>query len=122
MSCGTYTVTHDLNTTMGYGPFDLSDASQAQLKFKYWFNTDVSDPRDIWFCADFSTDGTTWIEESCIYGNSGGWRDATFDMAKYGVVGVDQVWIQIVAYYAHYTDLTLTDGGIFIDNIVVRKR
>jgi len=122
LSCGTYTVTHDLNTTMGYGPFDLSDASQAQLKFKYWFNTDVSDPRDIWFCADFSTDGTTWIEESCIYGNSGGWRDATFDMAKYGVVGVDQVWIQIVAYYPHYTDLTLTDGGIFIDNIVVRKR
>lgn len=123
LSCGTHTVTDSINTHMTYGPFSLSDASQAQLKFKYWFNTDIGDPRDLWFCADFSTDGTMWLEESCIYGNSGGWVDATFDLAKYGVVGADQVWIRILVYCPSiYTPLTLTDGGVFIDDVVVHKR
>ena len=122
LPCGTYIVTDTLNTTIKYGPFSLSDAAQAQLKFKHWFNTDVSDPANLWFCADFSTTGTFLTEESCIYGNSGGWRDATFDMSKYGVVGADQVWVQIVVYYPYSPDLTLTDGGIYIDNIVVSKR
>jgi uncharacterized repeat protein (TIGR01451 family) len=120
---GTHTVMDELNTTMTYGPFSLSDASEAQLKFNYWFDTDVADSRDLWFCADFSTDGTTWNGESCIYGNSGGWREATFDMARYGVVGADQVWVRIVAYCPSYaTPLTLRDGGIFVDNVLLRKR
>ncbi len=123
LPCGAHTVMGELNTTMTYGPFSLSDASEAQLKFKYWFDTDVADPTNLWFCADFSTDGTRWNEESCIYGNSGGWRPATFDMAKYGVVGADQVWVRIVAYYpSGGAPLTLRDGGIFVDNVLLRKR
>jgi uncharacterized repeat protein (TIGR01451 family) len=122
LACGEHKVTDTLNTTMAYGPFSLTNAGEAQLNFKYWFNTDVSDPGNLWFCANFSTNGTIFLEESCIYGNSGGWRDATFDLAKYGLLEKDQVWVQIVAYYPYTPDLTLMDGGIFIDDVVVRKR
>jgi hypothetical protein len=123
LACGEHKVTDTLISTMTYGPFSLTNAGEAQLNFKYWFNTDVSFPGDLGFCADFSTNGTAFLEESCIYGNSGGWRDATFDLAKYGLLEKDQVWVQIGAYYFDTpSDLTLIDGGIFIDDVVVRKR
>jgi len=123
LPCGTYTATTDITSEMTYGPFSLSDASQAELRFKYWNNTNVTDEyfSNIWFCAALSTNGVHWLEESCIYGNSGGWLDATFDLTKYDVVGADQVWVRL-AFANRYPSLTLTEGGAYIDNVVVRKR
>jgi len=71
---------------MIYGPFDLSNATQAELLFYRW-NKTISPDRLLW---GQSTDGSHFTGWQ-VTGDSGGWQYQSFDLA--GVVGQSQVWI-----------------------------
>ncbi len=104
---------------MIYGPFDLSDASDAELLFWYWT-----------FCESNYWDYLFWgasIDGSSFYGNrvsgdSGGWSEVNFDLTNVyslgNLTGQPEVWIA----FAFISDQSITyPEGAYVDDIVLRK-
>jgi hypothetical protein len=103
---------------MYFGPFSLSDATAADLKFKLWANTQKS--------ADFfmtlaSVDDNDYFG---YYGSgiSNGWIDQSFDLTNWpqlgNLVGQPQVWIA----FAFETDASVVSPeGAYVDDVVLRK-
>jgi hypothetical protein len=94
-----------------FGPFNLTNAAQAEVTFDYLLNTEKSHD---WFGWYASEDGKsfTGIRES---GNSNGWTNRTFDLQNW--VGKPQVWF---AFFFE-SDAQITDTGVFLDNVTIRK-
>ena len=93
------------------GPFNLVNATRAEVTFDYWLDTEKGAD---WFGWYASEDDVTYsgIRES---GNSNGWNSQTFDLSNW--VGKDKVWVALV----FESDDQVTDKGVFVDNVVVRK-
>jgi hypothetical protein len=79
---------------MVYGPFDLSDASEAILQFFY---SHISPEDHDWFCWQASVDGTAF-HGPCVSGDHNNWNYQEFDLTNVptlgNITGQNSVWIQ----------------------------
>jgi hypothetical protein len=108
----------DMKAWMIWGPFDLSDAADAELLFYYWLDTEEG--------YDFlgimaSTNGTNFYGVNTS-GNSGGWAgQEEFDLTDVytlgDLTGEPHVWIAFI----FTSDVSNASTGAFLDDIVVRK-
>jgi len=94
------------------GPFDFSNATNAEATFDYLLQTEQDHD---WFAWYASEDGQSFsgLRES---GDSHGWAFRTFDLSYYA--GKSDVWL---AFVFTSDDNGITDKGVFLDNLVVRK-
>ena len=102
---------------MIYGPFDLSDATDAEVLFYYW---NISQPGYDYFSWYASPNGTNWYGYG-TGGDSGGWKYVNFDLTDVysigNLCGDDSVWIAFV----FDSDYMYTYKGAFVDDIILRK-
>ena len=109
---------NNLDAWMIYGPFDLSDASDAELIFQLWLKSEFEYDYIYWFA---SADGTSFYGDG-LSGNSNGWVEKKFDLKSVytlgNLCGKSQVWIANV----FQSDISITDEGAFIDDITLRKK
>ncbi len=99
---------------MVFGPFDLSNARQAELLFHYW-NRSGPDQRGLgWFV---SVDGSQFYGTRAG-GDSQGWRFVNFDLANVptlgNVTGASEVWIAFVS------EENSGNGNSFVDDVELR--
>jgi C1A family cysteine protease len=107
----------NMKSWMAYGPFDLSDATDAELNFYYWLDTESNYDYVSWMA---SVDGS-YFYGGGRSGNSGGWVSMTFDLTGVptlgNLCGQAQVWIA----FAFVSNESNTGDGAFIDDVVLRK-
>ncbi|MBC7263475.1 MAG: S8 family serine peptidase [Chloroflexi bacterium] len=105
---------------MVYGPFDLSDATNAQLLFYHWTKTEYN-----WdyLVVMASLDGTNFYGDAFHgdwVGECGGWCAETFDLTDVymlgNLCGQPRVWVA----FNFESDYSVTYPGAFVDNIVLR--
>ena len=103
---------------MIYGPFDLSDAAEAELIFNYWLETEEYFDYFKWLA---STNGTNFSGHQTDESTSG-WVEERFDLKSVptfgNLCGESQVWIG----FKFDSDPTLTYKGAFVDDIILRKK
>ena len=106
---------------MIYGPFNLADATEADLRFKAWINTGSAASLYRDFCRMASTDGVSFSGD-CYRGNSEGWIDQTLDLSNVSGLGslIGQPEVYIGLYFQNLTTAGYTEG-VFVDDIVIRK-
>ena len=97
---------------MKYGPFSLVGATEADLSFEVWTNTESN--RD-YVCRWASTNGTDYLG-LCTSGNTGGFVPITLDLSSY--LGWANVWVAIS--FDSNGSVNYAEGG-YVDNIVLRK-
>jgi len=102
---------NDMESWLIFGPFNLVDATQAELTFDYLLETEKGADWFGWYASD---DNLTFsgIRES---GDSNGWNTQTFDLSAW--LGQPEVWVAFV----FESDSQNSDRGVFVDNVVVRK-
>ncbi|HDQ43989.1 MAG TPA: T9SS type A sorting domain-containing protein, partial [bacterium] len=107
----------DMRTWMAFGPFDLSDATSADLQFHLWNNTETDPDYFFWGAS---------IDESSYYGystsgNSDGWQSVNFDLTEVyelgNLAGRSRVWIA----FLFVSDGSVQHEGTYVDDIVLRK-
>jgi hypothetical protein len=108
---------NNMNSWMIYGPFDLSDANDAELNFKYW---NISESSYDYFGYYASLNGTNFYGMSTS-GNSGGWQSGSLDLTNLytlgNITGQPQVWIA----FRFGSDISGNFEGAYIDDIVLQK-
>ncbi len=72
-----------MNAWMIYGPFDLSDATDATLDFFYWNNSESGFDYFQWLT---SINGTNFSGQQ-VSGNSGGWQSKSIDLSNAPTLG-----------------------------------
>ena len=116
VSCGQY-YPNNMKSWMIYGPFDLSNATDAELLFSYWNNSESDYD---YFKVFASVDNSNFYGWR-VSGNSNGWVSASFDLTDVYVLGnllgQSQVWIA----FNFISDGSTTAEGAFVDDIVLRK-
>lgn len=102
---------------MFVGPFDLRDARNAMLTFRYWNESESGYDYLRWLA---SSDGTSYYGYE-VSGNSQGWQTVQFDLSNVPTLGdlrgSGQVWIG----FRFFSDLTNQFRGAFIDDVVLQK-
>jgi hypothetical protein len=111
LSCGA-SYRNNMDSWVAYGPFSLADASDAELTFKLWLNSESGYD---WLYVMASTDGTSF-DGYRVSGSSGGWTDLDLDLSSYA--GQPNVWIALVFLS---DDTVILPEGAHVDNIEVRK-
>jgi len=95
------------------GPFDLSGASQGELAFDLWLETE---PSFDFFYAAASLDGSNFNALG-IDQDTNGWQRLTFDLANWGslgdLTGESAVWIA----FLYESDFSVTFEGAYVDNV-----
>lgn len=106
------------DSMMTYGPFDLTDATAADLSFKLWMNAEST--FDI-VCRAASINGVDYYG-TCTSGNTSGWVDRVLDLSAVYMLGdlrgQPDVWIMLEFYSDSLNVLT---EGAYVDNITLRK-
>ena len=108
---------NNLKTAMRYGPFDLSDAQQAELDFYYVLNAHedpYSEENSDLFRWGASVDGTDFSGYQDT-GDTYGWVQETFDLTDW--IGESEVWIA----FTFESNASVTDEGVFVDDVLLRK-
>lgn len=109
---------NNLNAWLVYGPFDLSGATAAEVTFRRWQKTEKDYDYFKWLAS---------VDDQLYYGwqssgNTDGWNSVTFDLSTVPTLGDlrgrSQVWIAFVMQ----SDGSNGDEGVFVDEVVVRKR
>jgi len=99
-------------------PFNLQDAKDSELSFKYWLNSELDTDGLCWMA---SLDNTNY-HGYCWSGNSFGWKDGLFDLKAAcdlgDVNGQSSVWITFIFQSDSSTNYP---GGAYLDNITLRK-
>jgi subtilisin family serine protease len=111
LSCGS-NYPNDVETWLVHGPFDLSDATAAELIVTFWLNTEL-DWDELAFAYspdDGNYYGLGWS------GSSGDWTDDVLDMAD--MLGDSSVWVAII--FQSDGSNNYPEGG-YVDDVVVRK-
>jgi hypothetical protein len=112
----------DMDGWMEYGPFDLSQAIDAEVEFYHWTNTQVFADQ-LWIVA--SSDGVNWsgnFRSGDWAGPShcSGWCQETFTMTNLAdlgnLCGQPQVWIAFV----FRSDSGTQYEGSYIDDVTLR--
>jgi hypothetical protein len=107
----------DMSGWMIYGPFDLTEASDAELLFNAWYRSTSGNDK---LFSSASTDGSNFYGIS-RWGNSGGWKSVNFDLTDVHVLGdltgQSAVWIA----FRFSSDGSGTDEGAYVDDITLRS-
>ena len=118
MSCGAY-YPNDAYTTMIYGPFDLSSATDAEVTFYRWHQTEVGPDCLSWMA---SIDASSFYG-SAVCGGSGGWQYTSFDLTDVyslgDVTGQPQVWI---GFWFTSNSTNNYPEGVYVDDITIRAK
>jgi hypothetical protein len=103
---------------MTYGPFNLSNASDADVTFWLWYELGSGDSMR-W---QASRDGVTFEGGGITGGTNGAWQQITFDLKDVGTLGN---LCGDASVYLRFECEVASDGGSvegpFIDDIVLRK-
>ena len=102
---------NNMQAWMIYGPFDLSDAQDAELNFYYWNYSESGYDYFKWLA---SSNGSSFNGFKTS-GNTGGWVSKNFDLSSY--IGDSSVWIA----FKFDSDPSITYEGAYVDDIVLRK-
>ena len=106
------------NAWMVYGPFNLADATDAELTFSRWSQTEYQ--YDTFF-GGASVNGTNFFG-SQVTGNWASWNYEEFDLTTVNTLGdlrgQSAVWIAFVLISDE--SKTLPEGA-YIDDVVVKK-
>ena len=103
---------HGVDIWLSYGPFNLSNATAAQLSFRYYLNSEQN--YDFLFWGS-SVDNNSYTGQQTS-GNSSGWVNVTFDLSSR--LGQPQVWIG----FNFSSDSSIAyPYGALVDNVLVRK-
>jgi hypothetical protein len=112
-----YYYPHNMRSWMVYGPFDLTNSTDAELLFNYWNQSEAGFDYFAWAA---SPNGTNFYGYQ-VSGNSIIWRHVNFDLTNVpfigNLTGDSSVWI---AFYFR-SDSTITDDGPFVDEVVLQK-
>lgn len=111
---------NDMNSWMVYGPFDLSDAEDAVMTFKYWYDSESGFDFFGWYA---STDATSGFNGYFYSGTTTGWQTALLDFKN--VPGLGDLTGQSEVYigFQFFTDSSVEYyEGAFVDDIEIRKR
>jgi len=109
---------NNLQAWMTYGPFDLSDATAAQFRFRRWQRTELNYDYMNWLA---SVDGNAFYGWKSS-GDTEGWVTDVYDLCAAppplgNLCGRPQVWVALLMQ----SDATTTDLGVWIDEVRVRK-
>ncbi len=111
----------DMVSWMVAGPFDLSQATEAELSFAHWTETEP-EQRDL-FAVMASADGENWDGPSWsgdLYTACNGWCSETLLLSDFpglgNLCGHSQVWLG----FAFYSDSYVVYEGTYVDGIVLR--
>ena len=112
---------NDLINWLVFGPFDLSDATKTDFVFKSDINlSEITNDMDLYQVLA-SVDGANF------YGAtgpkvSGGWQTYALDLTNIpnigNLIGQPQVW---VAFYLQTDAVGVEAGGVYLDDILLRK-
>jgi hypothetical protein len=117
LSCGSNYPTYVVGW-MVYGPFSLTDATDAELTFQLWLHSELN--YDGVF-RGASINGDDFYGYSTT-GNTGGWVSRQLDLTAVPTLGDlrgrSNVWIAIV----FISDVSITySEGAYVDNVLLRK-
>lgn len=108
---------NDAKSWMIYGPFSLADATDAEFRFMYWLNSELT--FDLLF-AGASIDGTQFYGASTS--GTYEWTERIFDLTTVDTLGdltgEAQVWV-VIAFQSDYS-ISVSEGA-YVDDIEVRK-
>jgi len=105
---------------MIYGPFDLSSATDAEVLFYYWNNSESTND---YLLRVASVNGSDFYGPARISGNSGGWQYDSFDLTNVytlgNLCGKPQVWI---GFFFVSDSSTRYAEGAYVDDITLRAQ
>jgi hypothetical protein len=109
-----------MDAWMVYGPFDLSQATNAEVQFIFWSKTEV---KYDYFALLASTDAQGWAGSGWSgdwVSECGGWCEGTVslsDVADWGsLCSRPEVWIA----FGFHSDADTQDEGSYLDDIILR--
>jgi len=107
---------------MVYGPFSLVGATDADLTYKLWLNSQNCSPAICDAVCRYASIDNSDFYGTCTQGNTGGWIDRDLDLTNVynlgDLRGQPNVWIAIL--FKSDSSVTDTVGG-YVDNILLRK-
>ncbi len=107
----------NMRTWMIYGPFDLSDATDATLEFYFWLDMEPTYEQFFWGAAVDGTSFKGWTSTA----SSGGWFQGQIDFKDVpflgAITGQPQVWIG----FLFSSDGSNEYQGVFVDDILLQK-
>jgi predicted secreted protein len=114
---------NNMGAWMIYGPFDLSNATDAELLFYHWTKIEGEGYDKFWVVAWDGIDeywwGHWWSGDWAT--QCGGWCEYNFDLTNVGglgnLCGQPEVWVAFV----FESDWSVTYEGTYVDDIVLRK-
>lgn len=112
-----YYYPNNARSWMVYGPFSLADATDAELLFYFWNQSEAGYDYFTWAA---STNGVNFYGYR-VSGNYGYWSYRNFDLTAVptlgNLAGQPAVWIA----FTFYSDSSVVGIGPFVDNIVLQK-
>ncbi len=119
LACGSL-YPDNIATTMIYGPFSLSDAQMAQMRFKLRYDQVSAGDDFCWYASDGTVAGGL-----CLNAQPSGWTTLNLDLGDLdpgapgvSVLGKPQVW---VAFQFTSDGAGHASPGPFVDDVVIRK-
>ena len=108
---------NNMNAILVIGPFDLSDASAADITYWRWVKTQPNDTVGVYLSVDGRASFWGWSTS----GQNTTWNNVTHDLTNWP--GLGNVCSQSSVYLAMIfkSNATDTDTGAFIDDIILRK-
>lgn len=116
LSCGS-NYPNNVNTWMVYGPLNLSDATNAELLFDLWLNSEAGYDYVYWGASDNGS-SFSMVSES---GNTNGWVPRSVNLGNINgnnYLGKPQVWIAFL--FTSDNSISYQYGAV-IDEIVLKK-
>lgn len=112
---------NDMETWMIIGPFSLADATSASIAFDLWMKTEPADGDTFldYLFYGLSVNGSNFSGFNTT-GDTQGWSPSSFDVSEITnitALGAEQVWFGL----GFYSDESITDEGVYIDNVTVTK-
>jgi hypothetical protein len=110
---------NNMSSWMTYGPFDLSNATDAELSYSHWTRTEF---KYDFFYVFASIDGEDWwgVEWDGDWASGHGWVQEDFDLTDVyhlgDLTGQPKVWIA----FGFESDSEIAFEGTYIDDITLR--
>lgn len=115
LACGSH-YPDNAYSVMIYGPFSLEDATEAELRFVYWLNSERENDH-LFVGASIGGSFYGWI-----FSDTRDWTLHTFDLTDVytlgDLTGENQVWVAIAFTSDESTNLP---EGAYVDEVVLRK-